>query len=184
MMSEQDIVTALKFPWTGIGSDAGAALKPGAVDVLGLPHPRSYGNFPRLIARYVREQHVLTLEEAIRKMTSWPATRMRLASRGLIREGCWADAVLFDYEKLQDRATYEQPLLNPEGIDYVLVNGEVVVDHGKHTGARPGHVLYGPGRHNEVRTETRSVGSRDFRLPNFNFRFWSVSVNRKSKISN
>jgi N-acyl-D-amino-acid deacylase len=148
MMSEQDIVTALKFPWTSIGSDAGAALTPGAVDALGLPHPRSYGNFPRLIARYVREKKVLTLEEAVRKMTSWPATRMRLAARGLIREGCWADVVIFDYDKLQDRATYEQPLLSPEGIDYVLVNGQVVIDHGKHTGVRPGQVLYGPGRQN------------------------------------
>jgi N-acyl-D-aspartate/D-glutamate deacylase len=148
MMSEQDIVTALKFPWTSIGSDAGAALTPGAVDALGLPHPRSYGNFPRLIARYVREKKVLTLEEAVRKMTSWPATRMRLAARGLIREGCWADVVIFDYDKLQDRATYEQPLLSPEGIDYVLVNGQVVIDHGKHTGVRPGRVLYGPGRQN------------------------------------
>jgi N-acyl-D-aspartate/D-glutamate deacylase len=146
MMSEQDIVTALKFPWTSIGSDAGAALQPGKVDGLGLLHPRSYGNFPRLVAHYVREQHVLTLPEAIRKMTSWPATRYRLASRGLIREGCWADVVIFDYDKIQDRATYEQPLLSPEGIDYVLVNGQVVIDHGKHTGARPGQVLYGPGR--------------------------------------
>jgi len=146
MMSEQDIVTALKFPWTSIGSDAGAALKPGAVDAIGLPHPRSYGNFPRLIARYVREQRVLTLAEAIRKMTSWPATRMRLVSRGLIKEGCWADVVIFDYDKIQDRATYEQPLLSPEGIDYVLVNGQVVIEQGKHTGARPGQVLYGPGR--------------------------------------
>jgi N-acyl-D-aspartate/D-glutamate deacylase len=146
MMSEKDIATALKFPWTSIGSDAAAALKPGGVDVLGLPHPRSYGNFPRLIARYVREQHVLTLEEAIRKMTSWPATRMRLGSRGLIKEGCWADVVIFDYDKIRDRATYEEPLLYPEGIDYVLVNGEVVIDQGKHTGARPGRVLHGPGR--------------------------------------
>ncbi len=146
MMSEQDIVTALKFPWTSIGSDAGAALKPGAVDAIGLPHPRSYGNFPRLIARYVREQRVLTLAEAIRKMTSWPATRMRLASRGLIKENCWADVVIFDYDKIQDRATYEQPLLSPDGIDYVLVNGQVVIEQGKHTGARPGQVLYGPGR--------------------------------------
>ncbi len=149
MMSEQDIVTALKFPWTSIGSDAGAALKAGEVDALGLPHPRSYGNFPRLIARYVREQHVLTLPEAIRKMTSWPATRMRLAARGLIREGCWADVVIFDYDKIQDRATYERPLLYPEGIDYVLVNGQVVIEHGRHTGARPGQVLYGPGRVNQ-----------------------------------
>jgi N-acyl-D-amino-acid deacylase len=146
MMSEQDIETALRFPWTSIGSDAGAARRAGEQDELGLPHPRSYGNFPRLIARYVRERRVLTLEEAIRKMTSWPATRMRLAGRGLIKEGCWADVVIFDYDRIQDRSTYQQPLLFPEGIDYVLVNGQVVIDHGKHTGARPGHVLYGTGR--------------------------------------
>ena len=146
MMSEKDIVTALKFPWTSIGSDAGAALKFGERDAIGLPHPRAYGNFPRLIARYVREQHVLSLEQAIRKMTSWPATRYRLGSRGMIKEGCWADVVIFDYDKLQDRATYEQPLLTPLGIDYVLVNGQVIIDQGKHTGARPGKVLYGRGR--------------------------------------
>jgi N-acyl-D-aspartate/D-glutamate deacylase len=145
MMSEQDIETALKFPWTSIGSDAGTAEKLGGDDALGLPHPRSYGNFPRVIARYVREKHTLTLEDAIRKMTSWPATRMRIMDRGLIREGMWADAVVFDYEKIQDRSTYEQPDLTPEGIDYVVVNGQVVVDHGKHMGARPGKVLYGPG---------------------------------------
>ncbi len=145
MMSEQDIETALKFPWTSIGSDAGTALTPGGDDALGLPHPRSYGNFPRVIAKYVRQTHTLTLEDAIRKMTSWPATRMRIADRGLIREGMWADAVVFDFDKIQDRATYEHPDLTPEGIDYVLVNGQVVVDHGRHTGARPGRVLYGPG---------------------------------------
>ena len=145
MMSEQDIVTALKFPWTSIGSDAGTALTPGGDDALGLAHPRSYGNFPRVIARYVRETHTLTLEDAIRKMTSWPATRMRIADRGLVREGMWADAVIFDYEKIQDRSTYEHPDVTPDGIDFVLVNGQVVIDHGKHTGARPGKVLYGPG---------------------------------------
>jgi N-acyl-D-amino-acid deacylase len=145
MMSEQDIVTALKFPWTSIGSDAGTALTPGGDDALGLAHPRSYGNFPRLIARYVRETHTLTLEDAIRKMTSWPATRMRIADRGLVREGMWADAVIFDYDKIQDRSTYEHPDVTPDGIDFVLVNGQVVIDHGKHTGARPGKVLYGPG---------------------------------------
>src|SRR5262245_40886290 len=146
MMSEPDIETALRFPWTSIGSDAGAALNTNSQDATGLPHPRAYGNFVRFIARYVRERKVLTLEEAIRKMTSWPATRMRLANRGVIREGQWADVVIFDFDKVQDRATYEQPLLAPEGIDYVLVNGQVVIDHGRHTGARPGHVLYGPGR--------------------------------------
>jgi N-acyl-D-amino-acid deacylase len=145
MMSEQDIDTALRFPWTSIGSDAGTALVPGGDDALGLPHPRSYGNFPRVIARYVREQHVLSLEDAIRKMTSWPATRMRITDRGVIREGLWADAVIFDFDKIQDRSTYEKPDLPPDGIDYVLVNGVVVVDHGRHNGARPGKVLYGPG---------------------------------------
>lgn len=104
------------------------------------------GNFPRLIARYVREQKVLSLPEAIRKMTSWPATRMRISGRGLIKEGCWADVVVFDYDKIQDQATYEQPLLSPEGIEYVLVNGQVVIEKGRHNGARPGRVIYGPGR--------------------------------------
>jgi N-acyl-D-amino-acid deacylase len=145
MMSEQDIVTALKFPWTSIGSDAGTALTLGGDDALGLAHPRSYGNFPRVIARYVRETHTLTLEDAIRKMTSWPATRMRIADRGLVREGMWADAVIFDYDKIQDRSTYEHPDVPPDGIDFVLVNGQVVIDHGKHTGARAGKILYGPG---------------------------------------
>lgn len=146
MMSEQDIDEALQFPWMSIGSDAGAALRPGSADVLGLPHPRSYGTFPRVIARYVRERGVLTLPDAIRRMTSWPATRMRLADRGVIRTGAWADVVVFDLATLADRATYGEPTLYPEGIDYVLVNGAVVIDQGRHTGERPGHVLYGPGR--------------------------------------
>ncbi len=146
MMNEQDIETALRFPWTSIGSDSGASAQAGASDATGLPHPRAYGNFPRLIAKYVQERHTLTLEDAIRKMTSWPATRYRLDHRGSIKEGLWADAVVFDLDHVRDRATYAEPMLPPEGIDYVLVNGEVVVDHGKHTGARPGKVLYGPGR--------------------------------------
>lgn len=146
MMSEPDVETALRFPWTSIGSDAGAALEPGQQDGLGLPHPRSYGTFPRVLKRYVRERGVLTLEEAVRKMTSWPATRMRLEGRGLLREGFRADVVVFDFERIDDRATYDEPTAFPTGIDWVLVNGEVVIDHGRHTGARPGHVLYGPGR--------------------------------------
>ena len=145
MMSETDIATALRFPWTSIGSDAGAAITPGQMDETGETHPRGYGNFPRVIARYVRELHVLTLSDAIRKMTSWPATRMRLSDRGMIREGARADVTIFDYDHIQDLATYEHPYLAPVGIDYVLVNGVVVMDHGKHTGARPGVVLRGPG---------------------------------------
>src|SRR5258708_7495478 len=145
MMSEGDIETALKFPWVSLGSDSAAMnLLPGGSQSLG--HPRAYGNFPRLIAAYVRDKHVITLEDAIRKMTSWPATRMRLANRGSIKEGMWADVVIFDLARIQDRSTYEQPTLSPEGIDYVVVNGQVVIDQGKHTGAKPGQVLYGPGR--------------------------------------
>lgn len=146
MMSEGDVATALRFPWTSLGSDAGAAETMGGQDPTGLTHPRAYGNFPRVVARYVRDLGVLTLEEAIRKMTSWPATRMRITDRGAIREGGWADAVVFDLATIQDRATYDQPVLAPRGIDYVLVNGEVVIDHDRHTGAKPGRVIYGPGR--------------------------------------
>ncbi|HEX9108058.1 MAG TPA: D-aminoacylase [Longimicrobiales bacterium] len=145
MMSEPDIETALRFPWVSIGSDAGAAIAAGGPDAIGLPHPRSYGNFPRVIARYVRDEHVLTLPEAIRKMTSWPATRMRLADRGVLREGAWGDVTVFDYDSIRDNATYDKPQLFPDGIDYVLVNGAVVIDHGRHTGVRAGKVLRGPG---------------------------------------
>ncbi|MEP7384219.1 MAG: amidohydrolase family protein [Gemmatimonadota bacterium] len=146
MMSEQDIETALRFPWTSIGSDAGAALIPGKVDQTGLPHPRMYGNAVRVISRYVKERNVLTLPEAIRKQTSWPATRMRLAARGSIKEGNWADVTIFDLATLDDKATYESPQLSPTGIEYVLVNGVLTIEHGQHTGARGGKVLYGPGR--------------------------------------
>ncbi len=147
MMSEEDVQWALQRPWTSIGSDAGAALTPGVTDGLGLPHPRSYGTFPRILGRYVRETGTLSLEEAVRKMTSWPATRMRLDRRGVIREGAWADITIFDLDRVDDLATYDEPVLFPEGIEYVLVNGVVVIeDGGSHTGARPGHVLYGAGK--------------------------------------
>ena len=146
MMSEPDIETALRFPWTSIGSDAGASVQVGALDQTGLPHPRAYGNFPRLIARYVRERQVLTLPDAIRKMTGWPATRMRLAHRGTIAVGNWADVTIFDYDAIQDRATFEKPMELPVGISYVLVNGIVTIERGKHTGAKAGQVLWGPGR--------------------------------------
>jgi len=145
MMGEDDIDTALRFPWTSIGSDAGAVVRVGEPDDTGLPHPRSFGNFPRVIARYVKERHVLTLPEAIRKMTGWPATRMRLANRGTIAVGNWADVTIFDYDALQDRATYEKPMEFPVGIEWVLVNGVVTIDHGKHTGAKAGQALRGPG---------------------------------------
>lgn len=146
MMSEKDIETALRFPWTSIGSDAGTALQVGAGDAIGLTHPRAYGNLTRVIAEYVKKRQVITLEEAIRKLTSWPATRYRLASRGVIKEGNWADVTIFDLGALDDRATYDRPTEYPTGIEWVLVNGVVTIANGKHTGARAGKVLYGPGR--------------------------------------
>jgi N-acyl-D-aspartate/D-glutamate deacylase len=146
MMSEEDVRTALQYPWTSIGSDAGASLGAGQTDLLGLPHPRSYGTFPRVIAKYVREDQAITLEDAIRKMSGWPATRMRIPERGFLRQGFWADVVIFDYDRIRDVSTYERPTEYPEGIDYVLVNGVVVVENGRHTGAKPGKVIYGPGR--------------------------------------
>ncbi len=145
MMSEPDIEMALRFPWTSIGSDAGAVAEVGVPDATGLPHPRAFGNAVRVISRYVRDRKVLSLEDAVRKMTSWPATRMRLTDRGVIRAGAWADVTIFDLAALDDRATYEKPMELATGVDYVLVNGVVVIDRGRHTGAAPGHVLRGPG---------------------------------------
>ena len=146
MMSERDIETALRFPWISIGSDAGAVLAPGQTDQTGLPHPRAFGNAVRVIAEYVKRRGVLTLEEAVRKMTSWPATRMRLAGRGTITAGNWADVTVFDLDALDDRASYDDPMRPPTGIALVVVNGVVTIEDGKHTGARAGKVLYGPGK--------------------------------------
>ena len=142
LMSEQDIETALRFPWTSIGSDA-KAYPATVVSTDG--HPRTYGTFPRIIGEYVRRRHVLSLPEAIRKMTSWPATRMRLDDRGVLRAGAWADIVVFDYDTIDGPATYERPTLLPTGIPYVLVNGALAVDDGRLTGIRSGHVLRGAG---------------------------------------
>lgn len=145
MMNEEDVRLALQSPFVSIGSDAASALKEGDLDALGLPHPRSYGTFPKIIAKYVRDEGVLPLPEAIRKMTSWAATRMGLSDRGLIREGLAADILVFDLEAIEDTATWDEPTAKPVGIDYVIVNGELVLDAGKHTGATPGEVLRGPG---------------------------------------
>lgn len=146
MMSEADIETAIKYPWISFGSDAAASATLADPNTAGLGHPRGYGNFPRVIAKYVREKKILTLPEAIRKMTSWPATRLRIPSRGLIREGLWADVVIFDYDKIQDNATYDFPFRTPTGIDFVLVNGQIAIEKGKHTGVKAGKVIYGAGK--------------------------------------
>ena len=145
MMSEDDVARAISYPWASIGSDAGSAKEGSLSDDLGLPHPRSYGTFPRIIAKYVREDSVLTLPDAIRKMTSWPASRLGLDGRGLIRKGMWADIVIFDLESLQDRADWENPTLYPEGITNVLVNGEIAIDGEDYRKVLAGQVIRAGG---------------------------------------
>ncbi len=141
-MSEEDVKTVMRVPWVSVGSD-GSALN---LKYPGKPHPRSFGTNPRVLGKYTREEKVLTLEDAVRKMTSLPAQVLGLKDRGLLREGYWADIVVLDPDVVTDTATYENPKQYPKGIDYVLVNGIVVIDGGSHTGARPGRVIYGPGK--------------------------------------
>jgi N-acyl-D-amino-acid deacylase len=143
--SEQDMQLVLKQPWTSVGSD-GTAVNPGGPTGRSHPHPRYYGTFPRVLGRYVRELKVLTLPEAVRKMTSMNADKIGLKDRGRLREGQWADITIFDQDRVIDRATFEQPHQFPDGIGYVIVNGVVTVDHERHTGALAGRVLYGPGK--------------------------------------
>jgi N-acyl-D-aspartate/D-glutamate deacylase len=131
---------AMQQPWCSIGSDGSAYATEGPLK-RGNPHPRNFGTFPRVLGRYVRELKVIPLEEAIRKMTSLPASILGLADRGAIKEGQWADLVIFDPATVADKATFEDPFQYPVGIDTVLVNGTVVLDEGKHTNARPGKVL-------------------------------------------
>jgi len=140
LMCEKDMRTVLKHPVSMIGSDSSARAPYGVLGK-GKPHPRSYGTFPRVLGRYVREEGVLTLENAIRKMTSLPAQKLRLRDRGLIREGMWADITIFNPKTVIDTATYPEPHQYPKGVEYVLVNGKVVIDKGEHTGKLPGRAL-------------------------------------------
>ena len=142
---EKDMLTALKQPFVSIGSD-GTAVATSGPTFEGHPHPRYFGTFPRILGRYVREQKVITLEDAIRKMTSENAVKIHLYDRGLLRPGMAADVTVFDPAKIIDHATYENPWQYATGVEYVLVNGGLVLDHGEHTHAHPGKVLYGPGR--------------------------------------
>jgi N-acyl-D-amino-acid deacylase len=130
----------LRHPVTMFGSD-GYALAPYGILGEGIPHPRSYGTFPRVLGRYVRERRLFTWQEAIKKMTSLPASFMGIQDRGLIQEGMWGDILVFDPEKIIDKATFSDPHQYPEGIHYVINNGIVVVKHNEHTGALPGRVL-------------------------------------------
>ncbi|GIW13043.1 MAG: dihydroorotase [Tepidiforma sp.] len=134
IIDEGDIETNLRHPRMFIGSDGIPVLR-------GNPHPRLFGTMPRVLARYVRERGVLSLEEAVRKMTSAPCERFGLAGRGLVREGCFADLVLFDAATIEDLATYAQPKREPRGIRMVVVNGQVAYEDGVHTGAGAGRML-------------------------------------------
>jgi len=143
-MDEPDVALALKQPWVSIDNDSqGTALD----GLLGSehPHPRAYGTFPRILRKYVREEHALRLEDAVRKFTSLPAQRMRFTDRGVLKAGMWADVVVFDPATIRDLATFEQPNQLSQGMDFVLVNGVPVIADGKMTGALPGRVIRGPG---------------------------------------
>ena len=130
-MKTEDVDTFYRQPWVMVASDGG----------IGADHPRGAGTFPRVLGRFVREKHLFTLEEAVRKMTSLPASRMSLKDRGRIAPGMKADLVLFNPETVIDRSTFEEPRKFSEGIELVVVNGEAVWSAGKPTGARPGRVL-------------------------------------------
>jgi N-acyl-D-aspartate/D-glutamate deacylase len=137
VMAEEDVQYVLRHPAVMIGSD-GYAMSP----ALGSkPHPRSYGTFTRVLGHYVREERIFALEEAVRKMTSFPASRFGLADRGVIRPGQAADLVLFDAATVRDTATFENPHQYSEGIAWVMVGGRLVWDGGKDTGAATGRVL-------------------------------------------
>ena len=142
-MSEGNVALQLARPWVVIGSDAGGQDPDSAK---GLTHPRAYGTFARVLGKYVREDSVLTLEDAVRKMTGATAARLGLRDRGLLREGMYADVVVFDPATIRDVATFERPHQLSVGVKYVLVNGVAVVSEGKHTGATPGRVVRGAGR--------------------------------------
>jgi dihydroorotase/N-acyl-D-amino-acid deacylase len=143
-MSEPDVALALTQPWVSICNDSQGTAPDG---LLGKehPHPRAYGTFPRILRKYVREEGKLRLEDAIRKFSALPAQKMRLADRGVLKEGMWADVVVFDPATIRDRATFEDPNQLSEGMQFVLVNGVPVIENGKQTGALPGKVLRGPG---------------------------------------
>lgn len=143
-MDERDVRLAVEQPWVSFDNDSSGTAPDG---LLGRehPHPRAYGTFPRILHKYVRDEKRLWLEEAVGKMTALPAQRMRLTDRGVLKMGMWADIVVFDPEKITDKATYEKPNQLSEGMDYVLVNGVPVIFDGKMTNALPGKVLRGPG---------------------------------------
>src|SRR5437899_613230 len=143
-MSEPDVALALQQPWVSVDNDS-SGTSPDAILGQEHPHPRAYGTFPRILRKYVREEHKLTLEDAIRKFSALPAQRMRFVDRGVLKQGMWADVVIFDPETVRDLATFDNPNQLSQGMEFVLVNGVPVIENGKMTGALPGKVLPGAG---------------------------------------
>lgn len=144
MMSEENVKRQIRLPYMSFGSDAESSA-PEGVFLKSSTHPRAYGNFARLLSRYVREEQVITLQEAIRRLTKLPATNLGIRKRGLLAPGCFADVVIFDPAKIQDHATFEKPFQYATGMVYVFVNGVPVLVNGEHTGATPGRFVRGPG---------------------------------------
>jgi dihydroorotase/N-acyl-D-amino-acid deacylase len=144
MMSEDDLRTALSAPFVSICTDSGARATDGPLSTA-KGHPRGWGSYPRILSRYVRDEHLLTLEEAVRKMTGLPASRVGLKDRGVLREGAYADLTIFDPQTVRDRSTFENPNQYAEGIPFVIINGQLSVDGGQRTKALAGRVLRGPG---------------------------------------
>jgi N-acyl-D-amino-acid deacylase len=143
-MDEPDVRLILQQPWVSVDNDAAGASLEGLL-ATEHPHPRAYGAFPRILHKYVRDEHALTLSDAIRKFSALPAQREHLIDRGVLKRGMWADLVVFDAEKIHEVATFEDPNQLSIGMEYVLVNGIPVIDMGRMTGALPGQVLHGPG---------------------------------------
>lgn len=143
-MSEDNLRKQIAQPWMSFGSD-GKSMAPEGVSLLSATHPRAYGNFARLLGRYVRDEQVITLEEAVRRLTSLPAENMKIEKRGALKQGFYADVVVFDPAKIQDHSTFENPHQLSTGMSHVFVNGVQVLRNGEHTGATPGRVVRGPG---------------------------------------
>ena len=144
IMSEENIEKKIAQPWMAFGSDAGS-LTAGGKFLLSNTHPRAYGTFARLLGKYVRDERVITLQEAVRRLTSLPARNLKLQRRGILREGYFADIVVFDPDSIRDHATYAEPHQYSTGVQHVIVNGVPVLAAGDHTGARPGRFVKGPG---------------------------------------
>ena len=148
LMSEDNIKKQIRQPWVSFGSDA-ASIAPEGVFLKSSAHPRAYGNFARLLGKYVREEKAISLAEAVRRLSGLPATNLGLDRRGFLKEGMFADVVVFDPQTIADRATFENPHQLAVGVKHVFVNGVQVLKDGEHTGAKPGRALWGPGKINQ-----------------------------------